>query len=66
MKAKYLVCGCAALCMAAAFAAPAAWYKWRSKLNGQLFCAQVMQGAWEKAAGPFKDAQCEKEGSPGS
>lgn len=48
-----------------AFAAPAPWYKWRSKLTGQEICAQVMQGEWEMVAGPFRDAQCRKPGMPG-
>lgn len=48
-----------------AAAAPAPWYKWRSKLNGAVVCAQVMQGEWEKADGPFRDARCEKRDVPG-
>ncbi|HJV53942.1 MAG TPA: hypothetical protein VJ652_20915 [Noviherbaspirillum sp.] len=63
--AKPLVFLSAACVLASAAAAPAAWYKWRSTLNGTVICAQVMQGAWEKADGPFKDAQCERRGSPG-
>lgn len=42
------------------WAAPAAWYQWRSKLNGDLVCSQTSPGAgWEKFIGPFKDAHCE-------
>lgn len=45
----------------AAMAAPAAWYQWRSKLNGTLACSQTPLGeGWEKASGPYRDARCEK------
>ncbi|WP_124949146.1 hypothetical protein [Sulfuriferula thiophila] len=48
------------LLSAQALAAPAAWYQWRSKLNGDLVCRQTTPGSgWEKFSGPFKDAQCE-------
>ncbi|MGE5650342.1 MAG: hypothetical protein ACM34A_09100 [Bacillota bacterium] len=62
---RYLVFALAVLSAASATAAPAAWYKWRSKLNGTVVCAQVMQGEWEKADGPFRDARCERPGLPG-
>jgi hypothetical protein len=42
-----------------ASANPAAWYQWRSKLNGDLVCVQTSPGSgWEKAAGPYKDPHC--------
>lgn len=42
-------------------AAPAPWFKWRSKIDGQQVCAQTPLGAgWEKAAGPYRDSHCEK------
>lgn len=42
-------------------AAPAPWFKWRSKADGKQFCAQVSLGAgWEKASGPYQDSHCEK------
>jgi hypothetical protein len=42
-------------------AAPAPWWKWRSKIDGALFCAQTSLGpGWERAYGPFRDARCEK------
>lgn len=51
-----LACGCAALA-----AAPAPWFKWRSKLDGKQFCAQTSLGkGWEKASGPYQDSHCEK------
>jgi hypothetical protein len=50
---------------AAALAAPAPWYQWRSKLTGDVTCAQVMRGEWERIAGPYKDARCRVSGVPG-
>ena len=45
----------------AALAAPAPWYKWRSKVDGTLSCAQSTLGfGWELASGPYKDSRCEK------
>ena len=55
-----LACACAALA-----AAPAPWFKWRSKFDGRQFCAQTSLGqGWEKAGGPYKDARCEVPSSP--
>ena len=51
-----LACVCAAL-----VAAPAPWFKWRSKVDGKQFCSQTSLGhGWEKASGPYKDSHCEK------
>lgn len=45
----------------AAFAAPAPWFQWRSKLDGKLVCSQTPLGAgWEKATGPYRDSHCTK------
>lgn len=42
-------------------AAPAPWYKWRSKADGAEFCAQTPPGqGWEQSAGPYQDAHCKK------
>ncbi|MHA4870875.1 hypothetical protein ACXZ1M_24595 [Duganella sp. PWIR1] len=42
-------------------AEPAPWWKWRSKIDGALFCSQTPLGpGWEKAYGPFRDARCVK------
>jgi hypothetical protein len=42
-------------------AAPAPFWQWRSKLDGNLACSQVPLGAgWEKVSGPYKDSRCEK------
>jgi hypothetical protein len=53
------------LCLPA-LAAPAAWHKWRSKLNGAETCAQTAPGpGWELADGvngPYRDARCSVPG----
>ena len=55
---------CASLIAFAALAQPAPWYKWKSKLNGRITCAQTSPGeGWEKDSGPYKDARCEKPGT---
>jgi hypothetical protein len=42
-------------------AAPAAFYQWRSKIDGQVICSQTSLGpGWERAAGPFRDSHCGK------
>ena len=42
-------------------AAPAPWFKWRSKIDGQQFCAQTSLGrGWEQASGPYQDSHCKK------
>ncbi|HEY3300304.1 MAG TPA: hypothetical protein VGJ90_05955 [Methylophilaceae bacterium] len=47
-------------------AAPAAWYKWRSKEDGTIICSQVPLGeGWEVVDGPYKDLQCRVAGKPG-
>lgn len=47
--------------VAAAVAAPASWFQWRSKLDGKLACSQTPLGAgWEKATGPYRDSHCTK------
>ena len=49
------------LVLAAAWAGPAPWYKWRSKADGQQVCSQTPLGpGWEKADGPYQDSHCEK------
>jgi len=50
----------------ATLAAPAAWYKWKSKLNGEVWCTQISPGdGWIKSSGPYKDANCKVDGRPG-
>jgi len=42
-------------------AKPAPWWKWRSKVDGSLACAQTTLGpGWERSYGPYKDSRCEK------
>ena len=49
------------LVLTGAWAAPAPWFKWRSKANGQQVCSQTPLGpGWEKATGPYQDSHCEK------
>jgi hypothetical protein len=49
------------LCLLAAAVQPAPWWKWRSKIDGQLICSQTPLGpGWVQDAGPFKDSRCEK------
>ncbi|MEW6373571.1 MAG: hypothetical protein AB1584_21830 [Pseudomonadota bacterium] len=62
MKVSTILSGCllAAACVAA-IAKPAPWYQWRSKADGALACSQTPLGpGWERAAGPYQDARCEK------
>ncbi|ADX47443.1 hypothetical protein Acav_3544 [Paracidovorax avenae ATCC 19860] len=49
----------AALCCMAAHAGPAAWYYWRSKVDGQRVCAQVSPGpGWERDSEPYEGPGC--------
>src|SRR5438094_666000 len=49
-----------ACCCGYAAAEPAAWYQWRSKVDGQLVCSQTPLGSgWEKASGPYQDSHCQ-------
>lgn len=49
-----------------ALAAPAAWYVWRSRIDGTMVCAQVSPGeGWEQHGGPYKDIRCTVPGVPG-
>ena len=42
-------------------AAPAAWYKWRSKLNAHIVCSQTSPGeAWEQLPKAYQDGRCER------
>ncbi|MFZ6759169.1 hypothetical protein ACO0K9_18335 [Undibacterium sp. Ji50W] len=42
-------------------AEPAAWYKWRSKLNTHVVCSQTWPGeGWEQMTTAYRDARCEK------
>lgn len=45
----------------AVFAAPASWYKWKSKIKEAEVCSQTSPGdGWERTAGPYRDGRCKK------
>lgn len=36
------------------------WYKWKSKVNGQIVCSQDAPGDnWERESGPYTDSRCD-------
>lgn len=42
-------------------AAPAPWYKWRSRTTGEKVCSQTPLGdGWERDDGPYTDGRCVK------
>lgn len=42
-----------------AFAKPAPWYLWESRVDGHRLCHQFDPGdGWVRVSGPFKDARC--------
>jgi len=42
-------------------AAPAPWYKWQSKIDGKVFCAQTSPGSgWKRLKGSYRDLRCQK------
>lgn len=44
-------------------AAPAPWYQWQSKRNGEIVCAQTTPGAgWQRGNIAFNNARCEGPG----
>ncbi len=44
----------------AAWAAPAPWYYWRSKLNGARVCAQTSPGeGWVRDSDPYEGPMCQ-------
>ncbi len=66
MKKYFLWIGVGLLLSQAIFAAPAAWYEWKSKVNSAKWCAQTYPGeGWVKLSGPYKDAHCKILGQPG-
>jgi hypothetical protein len=54
------VLACAALLAPAMVqGAPAPWYYWRSKVDGQCVCAQVSPGqGWERDSEPYAGPGC--------
>lgn len=58
MKSKLLFTLLALLAVPA-WAGNAGWYRWESRIDGRLVCAQTSPGeGWKRFAGPFKDAAC--------
>jgi len=50
----------ATVALGAAWAAPAPWYYWRSKLNGARVCAQTSPGAgWVRDSDPYEGPMCQ-------
>ena len=59
---KYILATALLAICAGAWAGPAPWYQWRSKIDGTLSCAQTTLGfGWELASRPYKDSRCEKQ-----
>jgi len=63
--ASLLAAALTAAVAGSAAGASAPWYQWRSKLTGKVVCTPFLYGEWERIAGPFKDARCQRKGSPG-
>jgi hypothetical protein len=56
---RALVLGVLAAFCVAAFAEPAPWFYWRSKITNDRVCAQFSPGnGWVQDGGPYKDARC--------
>lgn len=52
-----------ALAAGAAWAAPAPWFYWRSKLDGQRVCAQTSPGpGWVRDSEPYQGPGCSPRG----
>ena len=65
MKQKLAAIIALASLAAGAYAGEAAWYKWKSKVDGSIVCMQFSPGKyWVVYRGPYKDAQCTKLGNP--
>jgi hypothetical protein len=59
MKSKFATLVIYSFFCVSAFAAPASWYQWKSKLNNERYCTQTSPGyGWEQDNGPYKDARC--------
>jgi hypothetical protein len=51
----------ASLYALSAWAGNAAWFRWESRIDGRMVCAQSSPGAgWRQLAGPYRDAACSK------
>ena len=58
-RSAFLAACCALLLAQLAWAAPAPWYWWRSKVDGASLCAQISPGTgWERDGGPYQGPGC--------
>ena len=58
-RSAFLAACCALLLAQLAWAAPAPWYWWRSKVDGARLCAQISPGTgWERDGGPYQGSGC--------
>jgi hypothetical protein len=54
-KRCFFTAVCWVLLISTAFALPAAWYKWKSKIKEAELCSQTSPGeGWERVAGPYR------------
>ena len=59
MKSRFATLVIFSFFFISAFAAPASWYQWKSKLDNKRYCTQTSPGAgWEQDSDPYKDAHC--------
>ncbi len=66
MKKSIVLLAAGLLLSLSGLAAPAPWYKWKSKLNSEVWCTQTSPGdGWVLSSGPYKDANCKIDGRPG-
>lgn len=65
MKSRFAALVILALICAAALASGAPWYKWISKMDRTILCAQTSPGDfWVMYQGPYMESQCRKPGNP--
>lgn len=61
MRAKKILALSIIFLVSPLFAAPAPWYKWQSKVDGKVFCAQTSPGGgWKRLKGSYRDLRCQK------
>lgn len=59
MKKNVLVLAAVFFLVGVAVAQPAPWYKWKSNLDGKVFCLQTSPGpGWTRVGGPYIDSHC--------
>ena len=64
MMARRLAAAVISMALALALAAaaePAPWFKWKSRLDHRIACAQTSLGpGWDLFSGPYRDVRCEQ------